>query len=247
MGSLHDAPIMLALLASFAAGMLTTLNPCVLPVLPIVVATAFNGGRFGPLALVAGLATGFTAIGLVVAATGSVLGLDPSVLRVVAAVMFILAGCLFIFRRMQDTLASVMQPLADRANTLSMGANGGSLVGQYGVGLLLGVVWSPCSGPALGAAIGLAATAGGLGDAAARMAAFGLGAGAILGLIAYASRAAVSANRARLMRFATAAKPVAGVVFIGLGLMTLTGWDKVMEAALVARMPEWLVNFTTSI
>lgn len=238
---------MLAILSSYAAGMLTTLNPCVLPVLPIVVATAFNGGRLGPVALVAGLALGFTTIGLIVAATGSVLGLDPSVLRVVAAIMFILAGVLFLFRRLQDGLASAMQPLADRANTLSMGANGNSLAGQFGIGLLLGVVWSPCSGPALGAAVGLAATAGGLDDAAIRMAAFGLGAGTILAVIAYASRAAVSANRDRLMRFATAAKPVAGVIFIGLGALTLTGYDKVMEAALVARMPEWLVNFTTSI
>jgi cytochrome c biogenesis protein CcdA len=238
---------MLAILSAFAAGMLTTLNPCVLPVLPIVVATAFNGGRFGPLALVAGLAAGFASIGLAVAATGSVLGLDPGVLRIVAALMFIAAGAMFLFRRLQDGLAAFMQPLADRANTLSMGANGGSLAGQFGVGLLLGAVWSPCSGPALGAAVGLAATAGGLDDAAARMAAFGLGAGAILAVIAYASRAAVLANRGRLMAFATAAKPVAGVVFIGLGALTLTGYDKIIEAALVARMPDWLVNFTTSI
>ncbi len=238
---------MLSLFASYAAGMLTTLNPCVLPVLPIVVATAFNGGRFGPLALVAGLALGFSAIGLVVAATGSFLGLDPSVLRTVAAVMFILAGALFLFRRLQDGLAGLMQPLADRANALSLRADGGSLAGQFGIGLLLGVVWSPCSGPALGAAIGLAATAGGLAEAGLRMAAFGLGAGTILAVIAYASRAAMTANRARLIAIASAAKPVAGAVFIALGALTLTGYDKVMEAAITARMPDWLVNLTTSI
>lgn len=238
---------MLALVSSYAAGMLTTLNPCVLPVLPIVVATAFNGGRFGPLVLAAGLATGFTTIGLIVAATGSFLGLDPSVLRMAAAVMFILAGLLFLFRRLQDGLAGVMQPLADRANALSLRADGGSLAGQFGIGALLGVVWSPCSGPALGAAVGLAATAGGLDDAALRMVFFGLGAGSILAVIAYASRAAVTANRARLMTIANAAKPVAGAVFIALGAATLTGYDKIVEAALVSRMPEWLVNFTTSI
>jgi cytochrome c biogenesis protein CcdA len=238
---------MLALLSSFAAGMLTTLNPCVLPVLPIVMATAFNGGRFGPLALAAGLSIGFTAIAVTVAATGAVLGLDPGVLRQVGAVMFILAGGLFIFRTWQDGLARVMQPLADRANALSMGANTGSLAGQFGIGLLLGVVWSPCSGPALGAAIGLAAQAGGLDDAAWRMAFFGLGAGTILALIAYGSRAAVTANRARLMRFATAAKPVAGAVFIALGAATLTGFDKVIERAATDAMPEWLINLTTSV
>jgi cytochrome c biogenesis protein CcdA len=238
---------MLALLSSYAAGMLTTLNPCVLPVLPIVMATAFNGGRFGPLALAAGLSLGFTTIALGVAATGAFFGLDPSVLRTIAAVMFILAGCLFLSRRLQDGMAGLMQPLADRANTLSMGANTGSLAGQFGIGLLLGVVWSPCSGPALGAAIGLAAQAGGLDDAAWRMAFFGLGAGTILALIAYGSRAAVTANRTRLMSIASAAKPIAGAVFIALGVMTLTGYDKVLERAATNVMPEWLINLTTSV
>ena len=238
---------MLAILSSYAAGMLTTLNPCVLPVLPIVMATAFSGGRFGPVALAAGLSLGFTTIALVVAATGAFLGLDPSVLKTIAAVMFIAAGCLFLFRPLQDGMSALMQPLADRANTLSMGANTGSLAGQFGIGLLLGVVWSPCSGPALGAAIGLAAQAGGFGDAAVRMAFFGLGAGTILALIAYGSRAAVTANRARLMNIAAAAKPVAGLVFIALGAATLTGYDKVVERAITNAMPDWLVNLTTSV
>ncbi len=238
---------MLAILSSYAAGMLTTLNPCVLPVLPIVMATAFSGGRFGPIALATGLSLGFTTIALAVAATGAFLGLDPSVLKIVAAVMFIAAGSLFLSRRLQDGMSGLMQPLADRANNLSMGADTGSLAGQFGIGLLLGVVWSPCSGPALGAAIGLAAQAGGLGDAAIRMAFFGLGAGTILALIAYGSRAAVTANRQRLMSLATAAKPVAGLVFIALGVATLTGYDKVMERAITNAMPDWLINLTTSV
>jgi cytochrome c biogenesis protein CcdA len=147
----------------------------------------------------------------------------------------------------QVTLLLAGALLADRANALSMGANTGSLAGQFGIGLLLGVVWSPCSGPALGAAIGLAAQAGGLDDAALRMAFFGLGAGTILALIAYGSRAAVTANRARLMNIASAARPIAGAVFIALGVMTLTGYDKVLERAATNVMPEWLINLTTSV
>jgi cytochrome c biogenesis protein CcdA len=238
---------MLALLSSFAAGMLTTLNPCVLPVLPIVAATAFQGGRFGPLALAAGLSVGFTAIAIAVAATGAVLGLDPSILRSFGAVMFILAGCLFLFRSWQDGLARVMAPLAERANALSFGADASSLFGQFAIGLLLGVVWSPCSGPALGAAIGLAAQAGGLDDAAVRMVFFGLGAGTILALFAYGSRLALAADKAKLMRFANAAKPVAGAAFIALGALTLTGYDKAIERAATNAMPDWLIALTTSI
>lgn len=238
---------MLALLSSYAAGMLTTVNPCVLPVLPIVVATAFQGGRFGPLALAGGLAIGFTAIAMAVAATGAVLGIDQSVLRQVAAVMFILAGLLFLVRPLQDGLARTMQPLADRANALSTGADTASLAGQFGIGLMLGVVWSPCSGPALGAAIGLAVQAGGLDAAAVRMAAFGLGAGTILAALAYGSRAMAGIGRSRLVSIASMAKPVAGAVFVALGALTLTGHDKTVERAALAAMPEWLLTLTTSL
>lgn len=238
---------MLALLSAYGAGLLTTVNPCVLPVLPIVVATAFSGGRFGPLALVAGLATGFATIGVTIAATGAFLGLTPETLRVIAAVMFIAAGLIFIVPKLADGFTGLMQPLADRANTVTLHANGASLLGQFGIGLLLGAVWSPCSGPALGAAIGLAATADGLPQAALRMGVFGLGAGTMLALIAYGSRAAFTANRGRLMAMASAIKPVAGALFIGIGLLTLTGYDKRLEAAVTNIMPMWLVDLTTSI
>jgi cytochrome c biogenesis protein CcdA len=238
---------MLALLSAYGAGLLTTVNPCVLPVLPIVVATAFSGGRFGPLALVLGLATGFATIGVTVAATGAFLGLTPEMLRIIAASLFIAAGLVFLVPRLADGFTALMQPLAARADAVTQRANGASLFGQFGVGLLLGAVWSPCSGPALGAAIGLAATAEGLPQAALRMAVFGLGAGTMLALIAYGSRAAFTANRASLMRMASAIKPVAGALFVAIGLMTLTGYDKRLEAAVTGIMPMWLIDLTTSI
>jgi cytochrome c-type biogenesis protein len=47
------------------AGVLSTLSPCVLPLLPIVLVAAASENRLGPAALAAGLALSFTAIGLV--------------------------------------------------------------------------------------------------------------------------------------------------------------------------------------
>ncbi|TMV51775.1 cytochrome c biogenesis protein CcdA, partial [Thioclava sp. BHET1] len=46
------------LILGYAAGLLTLINPCVLPVLPIVLASALQASRFGPLALAAGLSLG---------------------------------------------------------------------------------------------------------------------------------------------------------------------------------------------
>ena len=49
------------------AGVLSTLSPCVLPLLPVVLGTAVSQHRFGPVALAGGLAISFVAIGLFVA------------------------------------------------------------------------------------------------------------------------------------------------------------------------------------
>jgi cytochrome c biogenesis protein CcdA len=237
---------MIALLAAFGAGLLTTLNPCVLPILPIVVATAFSGGRLGPLALVAGMVCGFVGLGVAVAATGSLFGIAPEIIRTAAALLFVVAGLVFLVPPLQDRLAAAMQPLADRASGLS-GQAGTGVAGQFLIGLLLGLVWTPCTGPSLGAAVSLAAQAGGLGEAALRMAVFGLGAGALLLLFAYGSRAALAGRRGTLMSVAERAKPIAGLIFVALGLVVLLGFDKQLEAALTRLMPDWLVDFTTQL
>ena len=65
------------LILGYAAGLLTLINPCVLPVLPIVLASALQASRFGPLTLAAGLSLGFVAVGLGVAALGQAAGLGP--------------------------------------------------------------------------------------------------------------------------------------------------------------------------
>jgi cytochrome c biogenesis protein CcdA len=82
------AGIALALLA----GLLSTLSPCVLPLLPIVVATALTEHRLGPVALAAGLALSFVMIGLFVATVGFAAGLDYDLFRSIAAALLILVG-----------------------------------------------------------------------------------------------------------------------------------------------------------
>lgn len=236
-----------ALFLSFIAGALTTINPCVLPLLPIVFATALATGRAGPLALVAGLVTGFTAVGVAVAAVGSFFGIDERTIRPIVAILFIAIGAALMYSPLERKFSSLFAPIGATGATLATRASAFGVVGQFAVGLLLGAIWSPCSGPALGAAIGLAAEAGGVPLAALRMAVFGLGAASILLLLAYGSRAFVARKRGRLAWVARIAKPAAGAVFLALGLAMLTGFDKQIETMLLDVTPDWLVNLTTSI
>ena len=76
-----------ALGLSFAAGALSTLSPCVLPLLPIVLASAASEHRLAPAALAAGLALSFTAIGLFVATLGFAIGVDGEVFRIIGALL----------------------------------------------------------------------------------------------------------------------------------------------------------------
>jgi cytochrome c biogenesis protein CcdA len=236
---------MAALLLAFLSGALTTINPCVLPLLPIVFASALASGRLGPVALIAGLVASFTLIGVAIAASGNFLGLDERMLRFLAAILFVFIGIAFVVPAFEQQFSALFTKVGAGGAMLAGRAGASGIAGQFAVGLLLGAVWSPCSGPALGAAIALAAQAGGVPEAAFRLSVFGLGAASVLLLLAYGSRAAVAERRTRLAKIAPLAKQIAGTLFLALGISILTGLDKMLETKLLDITPDWLVNLTT--
>ena len=63
----------------YLAGLLTLINPCVLPILPIVLATSFQAGRAGPVALAAGMSLSFVTLGMLVSTLGYSLGIDEQI------------------------------------------------------------------------------------------------------------------------------------------------------------------------
>ncbi|MFN3673404.1 MAG: cytochrome c biogenesis CcdA family protein [Bosea sp. (in: a-proteobacteria)] len=228
------------------AGILSILSPCVLPLLPIVLGTAVSEHRCGPIALAAGLALSFTAIGLFVATIGFAIGLDAGVFRMAAAVMLILLGLVLMLPAWHARVAAAGGPLSNWTEQRFGGFSPGGLRGQFGVGLLLGAVWSPCVGPTLGAASVLAAQGENLGAVALTMLAFGVGAGLPLIALGMLSRARLMSLRNRMMAAGQGFKTALGGFLVAVGFLILTGWDKILEAALVAASPEWLTRLTTS-
>lgn len=231
---------------SFAAGALSSLSPCVLPLLPIVVASALREHRHGPLALAAGLVLASAAAGLVLASVGFSLGLDRDAVRSAAAVLMALAGLVLFVPRLQEAVAGLLAPVAAGAGTLT-GRLPSGLAGQFVLGALLGAVWTPCTGPTLAAAVTLAARSENLGRATTVMLVFGVGAVVPLLALAYGSRCALTASRPRLATLAAIGKPAMGAALLLVGVLTLAGADKAIEAWMVARMPGWLLDLTTLI
>lgn len=160
---------------SFAAGTLSVLSPCVLPLLPIMIASALQGHRHGPLALAAGLVLSSAATGLGFASLGFTLGIDRETARAVAAGSMAVAGLVLLLPRLHAAVAAPLAPLARGADSLARRLPSG-LGGQWLLGILLGTVWTPCTGPTLAAAISLAARSESLARAGVVMLVFGLGA-----------------------------------------------------------------------
>jgi cytochrome c-type biogenesis protein len=230
---------------AFLAGVLSILSPCVLPLLPIVLGAAAAEHRLAPIALAGGVALSFVAIGLFIATIGYSVGLDADVFRTAAAILMVLVGIVLALPPLQVRLAAAGGPVSDWADRNMSGFSTRGILGQFGVGLLLGAVWSPCVGPTLGAASVLAAQGKDLGQVAGTMAFFGLGAGAPLALLGMVSRQALMRWRDRMIQGGKGAKMVLGILLVAVGLLVATGNDKKLEAALLGISPEWLVALTT--
>ncbi len=227
------------------AGVLSVLSPCVLPLVPIVLGTAASEHRLGPVALAGGLALSFTVVGLFVATIGFAVGLDAGLFRTAAALLLVGIGGVLMLPSLQARLAVAAGPVGTWTEERFGGFSTTGLSGQFGVGLLLGAVWSPCVGPTLGAASVLAARGENLGAVALTMLAFGIGAALPLLGLGLLSRDALMRWRNRMMAAGKGLKGVLGLLLASAGLLILTGLDKRLEAWLVDMSPEWLTALTT--
>ncbi len=226
---------------AYAAGLLTLINPCVLPVIPIVLATAMQTSRLGPVVLAAGMSLSFVTFGLLVTSVGYSIGLTEDVLANVGAVLMIGFGLVLVVPQFNAAFATATAGLSARADGALMEADTTGLKGQFLGGLLLGAVWSPCIGPTLGGAIALASQGENLLRAGAVMTAFSLGVSTLMLAFAYGLRAS------SLRRLSAAAKPLMGWAFLLVGFVILFRLHHMADAWLLSRMPAWLVDLSVSI
>jgi cytochrome c-type biogenesis protein len=230
---------------AFLAGVLSVLSPCVLPLLPIVLGTAATEHRLGPIALAAGLALSFVTIGLFVATIGFAAGIDSGVFRAISAAILIAVGLVLLVPKLQAQFALAASPVGNWVDEQLGGFATTGLWGQFALGLLLGAVWSPCVGPALGAASILAAKGENLSEVALTMFVFGLGAALPLMLLGFLSREAMMRMRGKLMEAGKGGKMLLGGLLVAIGLFVATGLDKKLETVLVDASPAWLTELTT--
>jgi cytochrome c biogenesis protein CcdA/thiol-disulfide isomerase/thioredoxin len=252
--------MLVLLFVAFVAGVVTAVSPCVLPILPIVLATGVDGDRRRPFLVIAGLIVSFSFFTLASVQVIEALHLPSATLRDAAIVVIALFGVTLLVPALNVRFERITARLPGLgARVLAAGRSGesafggeaarprrfgaGSVAGGLITGVGLGLVWTPCAGPILGAITSLAVTTPGSGATLALVIVYAIGAGLPLLAIALGGRAALSRLR---MRSASAwAGRVFGVlVLITAGLMAV-GADTAISADLTGALPNWTGTLQT--
>lgn len=232
------------LVFGYIAGLLTLLNPCVLPVLPVILITALNTHRLGPLYLCAGLCVTFVTVGMFVASLGPALGIDDIIISRIASVMMILFGLILLLPFLAKRFTLVASSASDGLSMKTAGFSGQGLGAQFVTGLLLGAVWTPCIGPTLGGAIALASQGNDLFWAALIMLAFAFGVSTIILVLGALSREALMRNRDRLQSISRWAQPVTGGALVAIGVFLLMGLHYTVERWAIETLPYWFQDLS---
>ncbi|MFY9468964.1 MAG: cytochrome c biogenesis protein CcdA [Solirubrobacterales bacterium] len=166
-------------LVALAAGAVSFLSPCFLPLVPGYIAFISGGGATERprrvLLFVAGFATVFTALGLGSALAGGAIIRQRELLELVGGVFIALLGLMMLSPRLPSLLA--------REHKFTLVAPTGN-VATVGVGMVFAIGWSPCIGPTLGAVLALATTSGSAVSGASLLLVFSAGLGVPLMLMA---------------------------------------------------------------
>jgi cytochrome c biogenesis protein CcdA/thiol-disulfide isomerase/thioredoxin len=230
------------LLIGFAvlAGAGTALSPCVLPVLPALLASGGVGGRRRPLGVVIGLTVTFTVtiVGVADVVNGVGLGSDP--LRDVAVAVLLASGLALIVPGLADRLEARLSRVA------ALGVGGIRISGGDGfrsgllVGGALGFVYTPCAGPILAAVISVSAASG---RTVAVAIAYSLGSAAVLLALTLGGRRLF--DRIRAAGRGPALQRTLGIVMVATAVAIIAGADVSFDQYVAEHIPE--VNLSSSL
>src|SRR3984885_112070 len=183
--------MLLLMLFALLAGAGTAITPCVLPVLPAILAGGAAGGRRRPIGIVLGLAITFTIAIVALAQLVKGVGLAASGARDFAIVVLILFGVVLLIPELSKRLEAPLSRLA-RFGPKTRGT--GFWTGLGG-GAPPGVVGAPGAGPILAAVTSVSASSGATPKIVLVALAYAAGLSAVLLVYAFAGRAVITRIR----------------------------------------------------
>ena len=199
------------LLMAIGAGLASVLSPCVLPVIPIIMAGAEREDRLRPMIIVAGLAISFMSMGAVSSLFGALLIGKTRYIEIGGSAIIVIMGLMVMFD------LSIFKRFYQLSN---IRVTGEGRIGGLILGLSLGVIWVPCVGPFLSSTLTMVATSGQLATGIILLGFYSLGLAIPMLIIGYSSQ--LIQNKIRgLLRHDTALRYITGGVLVAFGLYSI--------------------------
>jgi cytochrome c-type biogenesis protein len=223
---------MLQLFIAILAGILTIGAPCILPLLPILLgASVGQTSKSRPIFIALGFVLMFSVVSLGFAYLVQNTGLMADTLRTVAIIALAIFGLLLIWPKFYEKLIGRLSPLFTRAESIGNKAGRGN-GGGFVLGLMLGIIWTPCAGPVLGSILTLIVTQTDFARSAILLTGYAIGAGIPMIVIAYGGQYLTTRVRT-LARYSTPIQQVFGVIILGLAVAMYYQYDLVLQAKLL--------------
>lgn len=137
---------------SFLEGLALIASPCILPVLPLILSTSVEGGRRRPFGIISGFVIAFSLFALLSRQLVSILHINLDYIKYGSLVLLALFGIMLLSEKLQEKFGNLTQNVASTGTTLSANAKDGFFSGVL-IGVLIGLVWTPCAGPILAVAL----------------------------------------------------------------------------------------------
>ncbi len=235
--------MLLLMLFALIAGAGTAITPCVLPVVPALLASSATGGRRRPIGIVIGLGATFTIAIVLLAELVNGVGLASGAARTLSIVVLIAFGVALLI---PDLSARIEAPLS-RLGRFGPKSRGTGFWSGLGVGAALGFVCAPCAGPILAAVTSVSASSGANARVVLVAISYSVGLSAVLLVYAFAGRAVI--DRIRRVGRGNTVNRALGVVLLATGVLMVFNVDVRFEEALAkdTSLPAILVDPTRSL
>jgi cytochrome c biogenesis protein CcdA/thiol-disulfide isomerase/thioredoxin len=235
--------MLLLMLFALVAGAGTAITPCVLPVLPALLAASAAGGRRRPLGIVLGLAVTFTIAIVALAQLVKGVGLASGAARTLAIVVLIAFGLVLLLPAVAERVQAPLSRLA----RFGPRTRGTGFWSGLGVGGALGFVCAPCAGPILAAVTSVSASGGASASVVVVALSYAVGLSAVMLLYGLGGRAVLT--RIRRSARGHVVERTLGVVLLLTAVVMATNLDVRFEDALArsTSLPGFLVDPTRSL
>jgi len=227
---------------AFVSGILTVFSPCVLPILPVILASGIDGNTRRIKGMIAGLVVSFTIASLLLATLVRVLGISADTVRLFAVGLLAIFGLSMVF----PTIWEKAQGWIERYWRFQPSQNKSSgFGGGFITGVSLGVVWTPCIGPVVAAVATLAAVSSFSLSAVFIALAYALGTGVPLYFIAKGG-SKISSKLSFVKKENQKIRQIFGLIILATALFIWSGADRSLQAWTLNNLPESWTQITTT-